>query len=131
MTNKQWAKLWFNAMIYAIKIWNLAPARCDCTKTRYEIWHNKKSNVKEAVLLPFGTLVVTRRGVVGLFGRGSPGIYIGPSPTVPGGILVYNPHKSSVITSGSFVLKPYDYSPGAIIAKHYGMMELVMTLDQR
>lgn len=125
ITESQWVKLWYHATLYAIKIWNLSPSNSNASITRYEHWHGIKPDLQTMVLLPFGTLIMTRRGTVGSFGRSTPGIYIGASPTVPGGIMIYNPRKSSVLQSGSFVPKAYvprptDYPSGAVVAKYYG-----------
>lgn len=129
LTDHQWAKLWYHALLYAVRIWNLGEAHNNPSYTRYEMWHGCKPNLQELIFLPFGTLVVTRRGVVGSFGRGCPGIYVGPSPTVPGGILIYNPKSGHIMKTGSFVPRDYfplssDYSVGNVVEKYYGILAI-------
>lgn len=125
LTEVQWCKLWYHSVVHAIKVWNLAPSTNDPTKTRFEMWHGHKPNLKSMVLLPFGTMIMSRRGTVGSFGRGTPGIYVGASPTVPGGIIVYNPKKSSLLQTGSFTANTYlpiptDYDRDKVIANFLG-----------
>jgi hypothetical protein len=90
-TRKQCLRLWGELFYWAIMIINLKPAYNNPTITRYEAYLQTKPDLRAIRLLPiFSTLYVLRRTAnIELQSQHDfwqLGLYVGPSPSVPGAI---------------------------------------------
>ena len=90
-TRKQCLRLWGELFYWAIAIINLKPSYCNPRITRYEAYLTMKPDLRAIRLLPiFSTLYVLRRTanaeLQSLHDFWQLGLYVGPSPSVPGAI---------------------------------------------
>ena len=90
-TRIQILKLWGELFYWAIVIINLKPAFNDPTITKYQAYHGRKPDLRATRLLPiFSVLYVYRHGhnneLHSQHDFWQLGLYVGPSPSVPGAI---------------------------------------------
>ncbi len=91
-TRRQCLRLWGELFYWAIAIINLKPSYSQPTITRYEHFLNIKPDLRTIRLLPiFSSLYVLRRAehaeLHSQHDFWQLGLYVGPSPSVPGAIL--------------------------------------------
>lgn len=103
------SQLWFHALRLGVIVGNLKESRRKNGKTRFEEGMKSKPNLSKMVILPFAMEVVVRRPTANAEGRGYTAIYLGPSETVPGGILTLNVKTGRVAVRYAFV--PRDKMP--------------------
>lgn len=103
ITERQGRTLWYHALRQAVFVFNLRPALNDPSKTRYEVGTGDVANLSYLVLMPYGLRIMGKNLLTSADGRGSEAIYIGPSSTVRGGILTYNPATERVSIKYAFM----------------------------
>lgn len=103
ITARQACTLWYHALRHAVFVFNFRPSLCDPSKTRYEVGTGDVANLSNVVLMPFGLRIMGKNLLTSSDGRGSEAIYIGPSSTVRGGILTYNPATERVSVKYAFM----------------------------
>jgi len=105
-TKKQIMKCWGNIFLWSINLVNLKPCVHAPTKTKYEVYHNERPDLRKIRLLPiFCSLNVLRRTanreLNSIREFWQKGLYIGPSIETPGAInaIVLTRGKLKVITT--------------------------------
>eukprot|EP01041_Mallomonas_annulata_P002805 gene2805-5522_t len=86
-------KLWGEFFLWAITVINFKPCPIDSSKSRYEVFYNRKPNMQNIRLLPIGSILIVLRHVpqadsVTNQYYSQIAIYVGPSLTTPGAARV-------------------------------------------
>jgi hypothetical protein len=102
-TKLQILKLWGELFHWAVTIINLKPCAVVPNKTKYEVYHHRKPDLRDIRLLPiFSAILVLRRSaneaLNSTSGHWQRGLYVGPSPVTKGAVRV------AVITNGHFMI---------------------------
>ena len=107
-------KLWGEFFLWALIIINLKPCPRTPSKSRYEVYHEKKPNMQDIRILPIGCVIIVVRPhghedelTAGVFDNqksGQIGIYVGPSMLTPGcvRVAVVTRGKLMIITTSNF-----------------------------
>jgi hypothetical protein len=109
LTKEQILRLWGELFYWAITVINFKPSSADDTKTKYELFFNKKPDFREIRLLPIGSILyIQKRSQNNNLDSNrtfwQKGIYIGPSLKVSGAIRVAHltNNKIQIIVSSIF-----------------------------
>lgn len=82
--------LWYHALRQSTITYNMRASLSVPNRTRFQEGTGIEVNLSNIVLMPFGTHIVGKKLHNNHDGRGDDCIYIGPSMTVQGGIVIYN-----------------------------------------
>ena len=97
---------WYYATCQAIITSNMQPSLHDPMVSRYEVGTGLKANLSTQVLLPFGLPIIGKSIDNHADGRGTEGIYLGPSTHVPGGIIFLDISSLHVSIKSAFIPIP-------------------------
>ena len=103
ITQEEHRTFWYHATRLAVIASNARESKLLNGKTRYEEGTGEIFNLSYIVLLPFGTRLVAKKLLNTNDGRGTQALYLGPSLTIRGGIIVYNLKTKRISHKYSFI----------------------------